>query len=49
MADATAIRASAGWQAKGAKRLKPLDPMTAQDRADFQALMNRTFPKRAGR
>jgi hypothetical protein len=42
---AAAIKASSVWQGKVAKRLKPLDQMTAQDKADFTKLMNTTFPK----
>lgn len=38
-------KASPVWQAKVAARLKPLDQMTAQDKADFTKLMNSTFPK----
>ena len=38
------IKASSEWLAKKAKRLKPLDQMTAADKAHFKALMNSTFP-----
>lgn len=44
-ASALAIRASALWRARSAKRLKPLDQMTAADKAAFAERMNRELPK----
>ncbi len=43
---AAAIKSDPRWKQKEAARLKPLDQMTAQDKADFQAEMNATFPKK---
>ena len=42
---ATQIRADARWKAEEAKRLKPLDKMTAADKATFTAEMNKTYPR----
>jgi hypothetical protein len=40
------IKKDGRWKQKEAHRLKPLDQMTPQDRADFLALMNKRFPKK---
>lgn len=42
---AVQIQADKRWIAKKAARLKPLDQMTAADKAAFKKLMNSTFPK----
>ena len=42
---AAAIKDNAEWKAKVVRRLKPLDQMTEEDKAEFTALMNKTFPK----
>ena len=41
---ADAIRGDHRWLAAKASRLKPLDQMTDQDKADFVAAMNARFP-----
>lgn len=41
---ADAIRADHRWLAAKASRLKPLDQMTDEDKADFVAAMNARFP-----
>ncbi len=38
------IKSDPRWKQKEAARLKPLDQMTAKDKADFQAKMNARFP-----
>jgi hypothetical protein len=43
--NAAMIRASSVWKAKVDKRLKSLDLMSAEDKKEFTALMNKTFPK----
>ena len=40
------IKKDARWIKKVAGRLKPLDEMTAKDKADFKKRMNHTFPKK---
>lgn len=45
--DAAAIEADPRWLARKAARLKPLDQMTDQDKADFRALMDAMFPAMA--
>ncbi len=40
------IRNDPRWKQKEAARLKPLDEMTPQDKADFLAKMNARFPKK---
>jgi 5-methylcytosine-specific restriction protein A len=40
------IRKDPRWLAKVAKRLKPLDKMSAADKAAFTKRMNATFPKK---
>ena len=40
------IRKDPRWIKKVARRLKPLDKMTAKDKADFKKRMNATFPKK---
>ena len=42
---AAQVRKDPRWIAKEAKRLTPLDQMTAKDKADFKKRMNATFPK----
>lgn len=42
---AAQIQADKRWITKEAARLKPLDQMTAADKASFKKLMNATFPK----
>jgi hypothetical protein len=42
--DAAAIAADPRWLARRATRLKPLDDMTDEDKADFRALMDAMFP-----
>jgi hypothetical protein len=39
------IKEDPRWKQKEAMRLKPLDKMTSQDKADFQVEMNARFPK----
>lgn len=43
---AAAIRKDPRWIKKVANRLKPLDKMSASDKAAFTKLMNSTFPKK---
>ncbi len=43
---AATIKVDSRWKQKEAARLKSLDQMTAQDKADFQAKMNARFPKK---
>jgi hypothetical protein len=42
--DETQIKANTTWQSEVNTRLKPLDKMTDQDKADFVKLMNETYP-----
>jgi len=43
---AAAIRQDPRWKREEAGRLKPLDQMTPQDKANFLAKMNARFPKK---
>ncbi|HUH96050.1 MAG TPA: hypothetical protein VLZ89_01745 [Anaerolineales bacterium] len=44
--NAANIKKDPRWIKKRAARLKPLDKMTAGDKADFQAQMNARFPRK---